>query len=347
MSGKKKLQVFVSSTFTDLKEERQAAVEAILKAGHIPAGMELFSAGNDSQLETIQRWIDQSDVYMLILGGRYGSVEPKASLGYTELEYDYAISKEIPVFSVVISNEALEEKVRSRGGSVLETEHGAELKLFRGKVLDRISSFFSDRRDIKLAVHETLSDFMARYEFSGWVSGAEVPDATALVEEISRLQRKNALLEKELAALSKEVQGRHPSSKWSDNEFDEIIKLLTEVEVTTDVFSKDDKKFVIPVIKIAHAAKEDFITGIANRSGMSDMHRLFFYNVMPKLQMYGLAATEKVAGVQWQRYKLTDKGLALMAYIDRKKIDLPGAKEYEQKQVEIIQAELSQAKTAD
>ena len=65
---KKKLQVFVSSTYLDLKSERQTAVEAILKSGHIPAGMELFSAGNDSQLDTIRRWIDESDVYMLILG---------------------------------------------------------------------------------------------------------------------------------------------------------------------------------------------------------------------------------------------------------------------------------------
>lgn len=65
----KKLQVFVSSTYTDLKEERQAAVEAILDAGHIPAGMELFKAGNESQLKTIYKWIDESDVYMLILGG--------------------------------------------------------------------------------------------------------------------------------------------------------------------------------------------------------------------------------------------------------------------------------------
>ncbi len=93
MSSKKKLQVFVSSTYLDLREERQAAVEAILKAGHIPAGMELFTAGSDSQLDTIQRWIDESDVYMLILGGRYGSLDPKTALSYTELEYDYAVNK--------------------------------------------------------------------------------------------------------------------------------------------------------------------------------------------------------------------------------------------------------------
>ena len=79
----KKLQVFISSTYIDLKEERQAAVESILDAGHIPAGMELFKAGNESQLKTINRWIDESDVYMLILGGRYGSIDSISGKSYT------------------------------------------------------------------------------------------------------------------------------------------------------------------------------------------------------------------------------------------------------------------------
>src|SRR6185437_8513128 len=100
---RRKLQVFVSSTYTDLITERQAAVEAILKAGHIPAGMELFAAGDQSQLETIHRWIDESDIYMLILGARYGSVDATTALSYTELEYDYAVSTGKPIFAVVIT----------------------------------------------------------------------------------------------------------------------------------------------------------------------------------------------------------------------------------------------------
>jgi molybdopterin-binding protein len=79
----KKLLVFVSSTYKDLQEERQAAVQAVLKSGHIPAGMELFSAGDKSQLETIYNWIDECDVYMLILGGRYGSIDKETGLSYT------------------------------------------------------------------------------------------------------------------------------------------------------------------------------------------------------------------------------------------------------------------------
>jgi len=76
MIPKKRLQVFVSSTYEDLKEERQAAVEEILKAGHIPAGMELFTAGDETQMEVIRTWIDGSDIFLLILGGRYGSIDP-------------------------------------------------------------------------------------------------------------------------------------------------------------------------------------------------------------------------------------------------------------------------------
>jgi len=51
----KKLQVFVSSTYTDLIEERQAAVEAILSSGNIPAGMELFAAGDESQNDSYKK----------------------------------------------------------------------------------------------------------------------------------------------------------------------------------------------------------------------------------------------------------------------------------------------------
>ena len=38
----KRYQIFVSSTFTDLKQERQAVLTAILELDHMPAGMELF-----------------------------------------------------------------------------------------------------------------------------------------------------------------------------------------------------------------------------------------------------------------------------------------------------------------
>jgi Domain of unknown function (DUF4062) len=167
-----------------LIEERQAAVSAILKSGHIPAGMELFTAGDKSQMDTIEKWIDESDVYMLILGGRYGSVEKTTGVSYTELEYDYASQQGKPLFAVVITETALEGKVMSCGTTFMEKENPKELGLFRTKVLSNISSFFSDCKDIKLCVHESLADFSANRDLKGWVSADEVEDTRPLHEEI-------------------------------------------------------------------------------------------------------------------------------------------------------------------
>ena len=145
----KKLQVFVSSTYNDLKEERQAAVEAILDAGHIPAGMELFKAGNESQLKTIYKWIDESDVYMLILGGRYGSIEAKSGKSYTQLEYEYALSKDIPVFAVVLSNLFLAQKITNLGlKNATEQIAPDKYQTFKALVMSKIIREVDDRKDI-------------------------------------------------------------------------------------------------------------------------------------------------------------------------------------------------------
>ena len=85
MLSQKKFQIFISSTYKDLIDERQMAVQAIVKMGHIPAGMELFKAGA-SQWQTITKWIDESDIYVLILGGKYGSINPNEGKAYTHLE---------------------------------------------------------------------------------------------------------------------------------------------------------------------------------------------------------------------------------------------------------------------
>lgn len=190
----KRLQVFVSSTYTDLKVERQAAVEAILVAGHIPAGMELFTSGDESQMEVINQWIDESDVYLLILGGRYGSIEPRTGKSYTQLEYEYAAAKLKPLFACVIQDGALEARVRTQGRSVIETDQPQKLKDFQNQVLGKMVRFWSDEKDIRIAVAETLSHFSRREDLAGWVRANTQADMPALADEIARLSRENAQL---------------------------------------------------------------------------------------------------------------------------------------------------------
>lgn len=175
----KKLQVFVSSTYTDLIEERQSAVEAILQAGHIPAGMELFSAGNESQLQTIYKWIDESDVYMLILGGRYGSIESKSGKSYTQLEYEYAISKNIPVFAVVLSESFLTSKINSFGlKNVMEQDYPDKYKSFKSFVMSKIVKIVNDTKDIKISIITSLYSLIDTYPVIGWVKSTPINTTT-------------------------------------------------------------------------------------------------------------------------------------------------------------------------
>ena len=91
----RKYQVFISSTYEDLKTERQAAISCLLDMNCIPVGMEQFPASSLSQWEYIKKMIDMSDYYLLIVAGKYGSIDPEENISYTEKEYRYAIHKKM------------------------------------------------------------------------------------------------------------------------------------------------------------------------------------------------------------------------------------------------------------
>lgn len=203
---KKKLQVFVSSTWLDLLEERQAAVEAILRAEHIPAGMELFAASDAAQLETIHQWIEDSDVFMLILGGRYGSIEPKSGKSYTECEYDYALKKKKPLFAAVIQDTFLADKVKKTGGDAQEKDNGKLLKDFKGKVTSRTCRFFGDLNELKVIVLEALFKHDRDPDLVGWVRGDEVIDAKATLEQMGKLQAENEELRRRVSELEEAAE---------------------------------------------------------------------------------------------------------------------------------------------
>lgn len=172
---KRKFQVFVSSTYSDLMEERQAAVQAILNAEHIPAGMELFKAGETIK-NTIKKWIDDADIYMLILGGRYGSIDPSTSLSYTQWEYEYAISINKPTFAIVLSDKYLEEKDLKKPGTIFETENKTKYTAFKENVLKNIVYIINNPYELMSNISFQLNRYITDpvLEDNGWVKKCEI-----------------------------------------------------------------------------------------------------------------------------------------------------------------------------
>ncbi|MEC0371102.1 DUF4062 domain-containing protein [Paenibacillus chibensis] len=180
---RKKLQIYISSTFNDLIEERHTAVEAILQAGHIPAGIEQFF--KESPMNMRKRWIDESDVYILILGEFYGLTLPDESKSYTHWEYEYAGEAGKPRFAFVVTDEALRQKPYD----FTAIEYYQKFQEFKQTVMEQVPIYYvEDVRHIKMVLRDQLPEYAARDDLYGWVSGKDVPDVQKLLEENARLK---------------------------------------------------------------------------------------------------------------------------------------------------------------
>ena len=180
----KRYQVFVSSTYTDLQEERLRVMQTLMRLDCIPAGMELFPAIDTEQFEYIKRIIDESDYYILIIGGRYGSLS-EDGISYTEKEYDYAVSKKIPVMAFLhedISKLTVEK-------SDIDQEKRDKLIAFRDKVSKtRLIEYWGNANDLSSKVVLSLVSTIKLFPAIGWVR-ANLQSNTESLQEINTLRK--------------------------------------------------------------------------------------------------------------------------------------------------------------
>ena len=196
----KRYQVFVSSTYADLKDERQAVIRTVMEANCIPAGMELFPAADEEQLAFIKRVIDDCDYYLLIIGGRYGSVD-ESGVSYTEREYDYAVEKGLKV--IVLLHENPDEI--PLGKSEKEPAARQKLQKFRDKVsTGRLVKFWKNPAELPGLVSINLSRVMNASPAIGWVRADKAANVEVL-SEINDVRKENERLLRAVGAYQAQV----------------------------------------------------------------------------------------------------------------------------------------------
>ena len=194
----KRYQVFISSTYADLQQERQRVIQTLMEMDCIPSGMELFPAADEEQWEFIKRVIDDCDYYLLIIGGRYGSTTPEG-ISYTEKEYDYAIEIGIKVIALLHANP---EEI-PMGKSEIDPELRGRLKAFREKVSkNRLVKTWRAADELPGLVALSLSKTIKTYPAVGWVR-ADQASNIQLLNELNELRKKKEELEGELSELRK------------------------------------------------------------------------------------------------------------------------------------------------
>jgi Domain of unknown function (DUF4062)/NACHT domain len=145
------LVVMISSTAWDLPEHRKQLLQACLDAKMRPVMMENLAASDDTALEASLRMVDEADIYLLVLGYRYGACPRDKHKSYTHLEYEHARDeRKMPRVTFIMSKEhpVLPE--------IVETGSGAEsLKEFKATIrAEEIVKEFSSPEELRaLAVH--------------------------------------------------------------------------------------------------------------------------------------------------------------------------------------------------
>jgi len=206
MPVEKREQVFVSSTYLDLKEERQEAIQTLLEADCIPAGMELFPASDDDKWTLIKRVIDDSDYYVVVIGGRYGSVDEERGISFTEMEFDYAVEQGIPVMGFLHGDpgKIVGEKIE------LDAEAQDNLEAFRAKIEKRMVKYWTSPQELGGQVAKSLIQLRKSHPAEGWVraSNALTPEVEREIAELrTRVAEQAAEVEAARARRFDRVEG--------------------------------------------------------------------------------------------------------------------------------------------
>lgn len=231
----KKYQVFISSTYTDLIEERKKMQEILLMADCIPAGMEAFVATNDEQFNVIKKVIDLCDYYVLIIGGRYGSVNEKTGLSYTEMEYDYAVEKGIPVLVFCLDSSVVLPKEKTEQDSSKQDK----LMRFKDKAMrNRLASMWKDMSEFSGKAAISIMKAKSEIDRLGWIRAntAGLFNNAELLSQINELRIENKTLSDKLKQASEKIS-TYESLETSDIAFDDA-----PIEVVVKGFNSNKTK---------------------------------------------------------------------------------------------------------
>ena len=195
MPTDKRYQVFVSSTFIDLVDERREITQALLELDCIPSGMELFPAADEDQWSLIKRVIDDCDYYIVVLAGRYGSVASNGQ-SYTEMEYRYALARKKPIIGFIYKDKSTLPLERSEKS--LEGQN--KLSAFEDLVKKKPIRFWSSAAELGSVVSRSVNNLIKTNPSAGWIRGGSGSDDEGSLKKIIELQNQLEKLRKTDAA---------------------------------------------------------------------------------------------------------------------------------------------------
>lgn len=297
----RKHQVFVSSTYNDLVEERKQVIHALLELDCIPAGMELFPATDEDAWSLIKEVIDGCDYYLLIIAGKYGS-QNSEGVSYTEMEYNYAVSSNKPIITFL--HEDIEKLPSSH---VEKSDQGKEkLNNFREQAKHRHCKFWNGAEDLGGKVSRSIIQLKKRHPSDGWVPGRYAAD-DKMLREIEEMRAKIAELE--IKALINDDGPPKNSDELAQG--DELIEYSAAIRHTKEGEKVKTKLSVTWDKMFSYCGAA--LVGECDNEALEDKIQLAFWHAVPdKYVEFNTKAGLSVPYVMRDKIKVQLQALGLM-----------------------------------
>ncbi len=174
--------------------------------------MEIFPAADATPWDLIKTVIADSDYYVLIVGGRYGSTGPEG-ISYTEMEYDFAHELGKPIIGFVHG----EPDLIPAGKSEMEPEARRRLDDFRNKIAKKHFKTWITKDQLKSTLITSLVYTIRTNPQQGWVRNQGL-DNQELLTRLAQLQAKFDLLSAEAEELKKIACLNSENKKYADGQ---------------------------------------------------------------------------------------------------------------------------------
>ncbi|MFD9699669.1 DUF4062 domain-containing protein [Lentzea sp. NPDC059081] len=144
-------RVYVSSTFSDLADYREAVLRALKRLDHEVVAMEHYVAEDALPVDRCLADVRSADLYVVVMAWRYGFIPPGHSESITELEYRAAVDADIPVLAFVLSED------HSWAPKLMELEKIDRVRQFRSELMEsRVVGVFGSKDDLARQVAEGI-----------------------------------------------------------------------------------------------------------------------------------------------------------------------------------------------
>jgi hypothetical protein len=210
------MRIYVSSTFSDLTEHREAVKKVIGSLEEINfeyAGVEYLSADTRPSVEVLLREIIDSTFFVLLIGWRYGYVPEGHGKSLVEMEYDTAVENKVPILCYMIDpNYPFPPKFVDTG------RNAEKLKRFKERITqDRVVRYFGSPEDLaqKLTVDLTTWGSKSLRE-----SNEDIVIRPLLEQELHRYKEENSIYISTIDSLRKRMENIVPAEPiWTTRNF--------------------------------------------------------------------------------------------------------------------------------